>query len=121
MKSKVHITIALSIIEMVVHWGGNYFLYFTILDIALLYGIAYIFPFFEFRENAPMKTPVFVFFLFDTSVIGASITKLDFLFKKNDVWEWIIKGLVLVIYMLILNLNYRKWKSQISKKMLLTL
>lgn len=69
--------------------------------------MAYIFPFFKFRTNTPFGIPVLIFFLINVSLFGKSINILDGLFK-NNVGLWTVRLLTVLIYILILGVNYKK-------------
>jgi len=100
---KTKITIVASIIWVLLHLFYNSFKYLAISDIILIYVIAFVFPFFAFKTNTLQEIPVLIFFLFNVSAMGKAIIKLDFLFNRNTIiLVWIIKSLVVLIYVLIL-------------------
>lgn len=106
LKLKIRITIVTFIILILLQSFYDSLKYIAILDIVLIYSIAFVFPFFGFRDNSPMGIPALIFFLINVSILGKSIITLGFFFDNNYILlGWITKSLVMLIYVLILAIN----------------
>jgi len=115
MKFRFYTTLTIFIIGTILHLFYNELNYLSILDIGLLFIIAFVFPFFEFRTNSPLGIPVLIFFLFNVSIFGKSISKLDLFFNQKDIMEeWVVKSFIVLSYGLILVSNFKRRRAKTS-------